>query len=187
MNKVPSQRLSLAEWTVLCLLNEEEEPTYGLVLVGLLDRGGSLGRVWTVPRAIVYRALRRLTDLGLIQELGEQRSRVGPVRWLYQVSPAGRERATAWLSRPVEHPRDVRSELLVKLALLDRNGIDTRGLLQAQLAQLLPVAAALGDHLQAATGFDRTLVLWRHEAITATVRFLEALVAQQDALAPAGA
>jgi DNA-binding PadR family transcriptional regulator len=185
MNSVPRQRLSLAEWAVLGLLHEEQEPTYGLVLVGLLDRDGSLGRVWTVPRAIVYRALRRLTELGLIQELGEQRSRVGPVRWLYQISPAGRDRAVAWLSRPVEHPRDVRSELLVKLALLDRNGIGTRSLLQAQLAQLRPVAAALDDQLRAATGFDRTLVLWRHETITATVRFLEALIAQQQAPAPA--
>ena len=187
MDKVTSQRLSLAEWAVLCLLHEEDEPTYGLILVGLLDRGGSLGRVWTVPRAIVYRALRRLTALGLIQELGEQRSSVGPVRWLYQISPAGRERATAWLSSPVEHPRDVRSELLVKLALLDRGGVDTRDLLRAQLAQLLPVAAALDGHLRAAAGFDRTLALWRHEAITATVRFLEALIAQQEAPAPARA
>ena len=32
------ERLSLAEWLVLCLVREE--PTYGLVLVGLLARDG---------------------------------------------------------------------------------------------------------------------------------------------------
>ena len=69
---------------------------------------------------------------------------------------------------------------MVKLALLDRSGIDSRDLLQAQLAMLLPVAAALDDRLRATTGFEHTLVLWRHEAMTATVRFLEALTAQNE-------
>ena len=168
------ERLSLAEWLVLCLVREE--PTYGLVLVGLLARDGRLGQVWSVPKAVVYRALQRLETLGLIRTIGEQRTSQGPVRSLYQASPAAR----AWLSTPVEHPRDVRSELMVKLALLDRSGIDSRDLLQAQLATLLPVATALDDRLRATTGFEHTVVLWRHEAMTATVRFLEALTAQSE-------
>jgi len=53
-------------------------------------------------------------------------------------------------------------------------------LLQAQLATLLPVATALDDRLRATTGFEHTLVLWRHEAMAATVRFLEALTAQSE-------
>jgi hypothetical protein len=66
----------------------------------------------------------------------------------------------------------------LSLALLDRSGIDSRELLQAQLARLLPVAAA---RLRATTGFEHTLVLWRHEAMTATMRFLEALTVQDKA------
>ena len=170
------QRLSLAEWLVLCLVREE--PTYGLVLVGLLARDGGLGQVWSVPKAVVYRALQRLEALGLIRTVGEQRTSQGPVRSLCQATPAGEAAAGAWLSTPVQHARDVRSELMVKLALLDRNGIDSRDLLQAQLARLLPVAAALDDRLRAATGFEYTLVLWRYEAMTATMRFLETLTAQ---------
>src|ERR1700757_1229027 len=179
------ERLSLAEWLVLCLVREE--PTYGLVLFGLLARDGRLGQVWAVPKAVVYRALQRLETLGLIQTVGEQRTSQGPVRSLYQATPAGDAAARAWLSTPVEHPRDVRSELMVKLALLDRSGIDSRDLLQAQLATLLPVAAALDDRLRATTGFEHTLVLWRHEAMTATMRFLAALAAQQEAPARSGA
>ncbi len=170
------QRLSLAEWLVLCLVREQ--PTYGLVLVGLLARDGSLGQVWSVPKAVVYRALQRLEALGLITTVGEQRTSQGPVRSLHAVTPAGHAAACAWLGTPVEHARDVRSELLVKLALLDRSGIDSRDLLQAQLARLLPVAAALDDRLRATTGFEHTLVLWRHEAMAATMRFLETLAAQ---------
>ena len=172
------ERLSLAEWLVLCLVREE--PTYGLVLVGLLARDGSLGRVWSVPKAVVYRALQRLEALGLISTVGEERTSQGPVRSLHQATSAGRAAARGWLSTPVEHPRDVRSELMVKLALLDRSGTDSRDLLEAQLARLLPVAAALDDRLRVSTGFEHTLVLWRHEAMTATVRFLETLTAQSE-------
>ena len=172
------QKLSLAEWLVLCLVREE--PTYGLVLVGLLARDGRLGQVWSVPKAVVYRALQRLETLGLIRTTGQQRTSQGPVRSLYEATPAGHAAAAAWLGTPVKHARDVRSELMVKLALLDRNGVDSRHLLQAQLARLLPVAAALDDRLRATTGFEHTLVLWRHEAMTATVRFLAALTAQDE-------
>jgi DNA-binding PadR family transcriptional regulator len=172
------ERLSLAEWLVLGLVREE--PTYGLVLVGLLARDGRLGQVWSVPKAVVYRALQRLEAVGLISTIGEERTSHGPVRSLYQATPAGQAAAGAWLRTPVQHTRDVRSELMVKLALLDRSGTDPRELLEAQLAQLLPVAAALDDRLRATTGFEHTLVLWRHETMTATMRFLEALIVQNQ-------
>ena len=40
--------------------------------------------------------------------------------------------------------------------------------------QLLPIAAALGERLAEATGFERTLALWRYETVHATLRFLDA-------------
>jgi DNA-binding PadR family transcriptional regulator len=168
-------RLSLAEWLVLCLVREE--PTYGLVIAQLLERDGSLGRIWSVPKGSVYFAVQRLEILGLIRTAGRERTRQGPARSLLAATPAGRVAALAWLSTPAEHARDVRSELMMKLALLDRSGSDSRDLVQAQLARLLPVAAALEDQLRATTGFEHTLVLWRHAALTATMRFLEALTA----------
>ena len=66
--------------------------------------------------------------------------------------------------------------MLVKLALLDRSGGDPHDLLVAQHALLVPLASALQDRMAAATGFDRTLLLWRYETASATVRFLDALV-----------
>src|ERR1700749_3830954 len=155
MTEQGQERLSLAEWLVLCLVREE--PTYGLVLVGLLARDGPVGQVWSVPKAVVYRALQRLEMLGLIQTTGEQRTSQGPVRSLYAATASGQLAADRWLGTPAEHPRDVRSQLMVSLALLDRAGTDSRELLQAQLDQLLPVAAALEDRLRATTGFEHTL------------------------------
>jgi hypothetical protein len=44
------------------------------------------------------------------------------------------------LNTPVEHARDIRSELMVKLALLDRGGADP---------QLLPPSPPLGERAKA--------------------------------------
>jgi DNA-binding PadR family transcriptional regulator len=159
---------------VLCLVREE--PTYGLVLVGRLDRSGKLGQIWSVSKATVYLALQRLEQFGLVRTAGQQGSQKGgPARSLLEATPAGQAAAQAWLSTPVEHVRDVRSELMIKLALLERTGSDPRALARAQLARLLPVAAALDDQLRATTGFEYTLVLWRHKAMTASLQFLQAL------------
>jgi DNA-binding PadR family transcriptional regulator len=167
------RRLSLAEGLVLCLVSEG--PTYGLVLARLLAADGSLGQIWSVPKGVVYYTLQQLELLGLIRMTGEQRTGPGRARSFWEITPAGRAATEAWLSLPVDHVRDVRSELMVKLALHDRTGADSRPLVRAQLTVLVPAAAALDDRLRAATGFERTLLLWRHEALTATMQFLAAL------------
>jgi DNA-binding PadR family transcriptional regulator len=171
--------LSLAEWLVLCLICEQA--THGFALAALLGTGGEMGQVWRVPKPVVYRALQRLEQLGLVTTTEQQPSSRGPVRSLVDATPAGRDAAAAWLSRPAGHNRDVRSELLVKLALLARQDGDPQPLVDAQREQLLPVARALQDRLDAATGFDRTLVLWRCETMAATLRFLDALSVQATA------
>jgi DNA-binding PadR family transcriptional regulator len=166
-------RLSLTEWVVLCVA--AEKPTHGFAIAAQLGRGSALGAVWYVARQQVYRSLERLAGLGLIRELGREPSSAGPVRQLCEVTPAGRELAGAWLGRPARHGRDVRSELLVKLALLDRAGADASDLVRAQRDQLAPIAGALEERLRSAEGPERTVMLWRREAISATLRFLDAL------------
>jgi DNA-binding PadR family transcriptional regulator len=133
-------RLSLTEWLVLCV--SAEKPTHGFAIAAQLGRGSALGAVWYVARPQVYRCLERLAGLGLIRELGQERSSAGPVRQLCEVTPAGRELAEAWLVRPARHGRDVLSELLVKLALLDRAGADAGGLIRAQRTSSRPSPAA---------------------------------------------
>jgi DNA-binding PadR family transcriptional regulator len=173
MSSTEEASLSLAEWLVLCLICEQ--PRHGFALARLLDHDGELGRVWRIPKPVVYRALQRLELLGLVRTAQRQPSSQGPVRSLVDATGDGREAASDWLRRPVCHNRDVRSELLAKLALLDRAGTDPQPLLLAQREQLVPVASGLHDRLDAADGFERTLALWRYETVSATVRFLEAL------------
>jgi DNA-binding PadR family transcriptional regulator len=178
------RRLSLTEGLVLCLVSEG--PTYGLILAGLLAPDGSLGQIWSVPKGVVYYTLQQLGLLGLIRVTPEQRTGSGRARSFCEITPAGRAAAEAWLRVPVDHVRDVRSELMVKLALHNRTGSDSRPLVRAQLARLAPAAAALEDRLRTVTGFERTIVLWRHEAMTATMQFLAAL-AKRRRRAPARA
>jgi PadR family transcriptional regulator AphA len=166
--------LSKSEWIVLSLVCEG--PTHGNAVTRLLGQDGDLGRIWRVQRGEVYRSLDRLSDLGLIRSAGMEPSPHGPVRSLVEATEAGQAAARSWQHRPVQHPRDIRSELLVKLALLQRSGADPNDLLVAQHAILVPIAGALRDRMDTATGFERTLLLWRYQTASATVRFLDALV-----------
>jgi DNA-binding PadR family transcriptional regulator len=142
--------LSLAEWLVLCLVSEE--PAHGFALALLLAPHGSVGKVWHVRKAVVYRAVQRLERLGLITAEGKQHTSQGPPRALLSATPEGHLAAQGWLRQPAAHPRDVRSELLVKLALLSRIGADPRDLLLAQRQQLIPVAEGLARQLCTVTG-----------------------------------
>jgi PadR family transcriptional regulator AphA len=73
----------------------------------------------------------------------------------------------------VEHVRDVRSHLLIKLALLDRAGTDATGLLQRQKAVLEPIASAISLEQPQSQGFDATLLAWRRATAAAALSFLD--------------
>ena len=168
----PLRPLSLPEWLVLCVVCEE--PTTGLALTGLLSHDGSLGRIWHVPQPAIYRAMRRLKRLGFVQLTRHQ----GPDRWLITATRTGDRAARRWLRKPVTHGRNVRSELMLKLALLDRIGGDPQELLRDQRAEFAPLAAALASQVDATTGTEHTLALWRHKTMSATMQFLDDVTRQ---------
>jgi DNA-binding PadR family transcriptional regulator len=166
--------LSLAEWLVLCLV--AEEPAHCFALAALLAPDGSVGMVWHVQKTEVYRAAQGLERLGLIMAEGRRATSQGPPRIRLHATPEGCHAAQEWLRQPVAHARDVRSELMLKLALLSRAGADPRDLLRAQRRQLTPVARELAGQMRTATGFDQALTRWRHESVCGTLRFLDTLL-----------
>ena len=163
----PLRPLSLPEWLVLCIVCEK--PTPGFAVTFLLSDEGSLGRIWHVPQPAIYRAMRRLKRLGFVQLTRHQ----GPDRWLITATRTGDRAARRWLRKPVTHGRNVRSELMLKLALLDRIGGDPQELLRDQRAEFAPVAAALASQVAATTGTEHALALWRHKTMSATMQFLD--------------
>ena len=165
-------RPGLPEWTVLALTCER--PVHGFAVAALTAADGELGRVWQIPRPIVYRAIGRLEEAALISAEAVEAAG-GPPRTLYAATPAGREQVRAWLSAPVPHVRELRSEFLLKLAIHHRQGTDPAPLVERQRAVLEPIVAALALERADADEFDGVLVAWRQASARAAVEFLDAL------------
>lgn len=162
--------LPLAEHAVLAVLSER--PAHGFAIARLTAPGGELGRIWHIPRPVIYRSIGRLVEAGLVTPAAVESGR-GPQRTLYTVTPRGRQAAARWLDTPVEHVRDVRTHLLLKLALLDRAGRDPTDLLRRQKATLAPIAEAVKAERPQRKGFDATLLAWRRATTAATLDFLD--------------
>ena len=168
--------LSIADWIVLGLV--AEGPTHGWPIVRALRADGPVGRVWTVPRPIVYRSLATLTEHGCIEECGEETKSKGPQRTIVRATRRGRAALKRWLETPVEHVRDVRTEFLVKVAILDRAGQSSRTLVERQIQHLDPVVRAVSTRA-AGEGFDLVLTRWRREQALAVDRFLRSILADE--------
>jgi len=168
--------LSLAEWTVLVLLRQQ--PAHGFAISQLTEPGGELGRIWRIPRPVVYRAIGRLLDAGLVIPVSVEPG-LGPQKTIYTVTPQGGEAARHWLDTPVEHVRDIRSHLLIKLALLYRAGSDPADLLRRQRAALDPIAQAIEAKQADLDGFDAILLAWRRATAVAALAFIDDITARQ--------
>ena len=165
--------LPLAEHAVLGLL--VEAPSHGFALSRHLAPTGGVGRAYSVARPAVYRALDRLVAAGLATAVGEEAGTRAPARTVMAATAVGVARDAEWIAAPAPHVRDLRTTLLVKLALLDRRGVDPAPLIEAQRSVLVPIVGALEAQVEAVEGFDRTLALWRATSGRAAVAFLDAL------------
>ena len=157
---------SFAEWVCLTLVNQKV--SHGWALGTMLAADGELGRIWTLSRPLTYRAIDGLVDKRLVTRRGQAAGR-GRDRVVLAPTAAGRRLVNRWLDTPVEHLRDVRTELLVKLALRERAGLDSTELLAAQQAAFAPTI----DVLTSSSPDDDVVDVWRRESARAVRRFLE--------------
>jgi DNA-binding PadR family transcriptional regulator len=152
----------------VCLALVAEGPTHGWSLVRTLAPTGDVGRIWSVSRPLVYRALDGLIDTAMVTRARAAPGQ-GPARAIVRVTARGRRAAQVWLDEPVAHLRDVRTELLVKLVLRSRVGLPNASLLDAQRDRL---AGAI-ETLAHGPGGD-PVALWRRENARAISQFLDA-------------
>jgi PadR family transcriptional regulator AphA len=164
--------LSLTEWVVLALL--AEGPSHGFAVARTLSRVTPLGQVWTVPRPLVYRALGRLEQQGLIAEAGEEPGDPGPRRMVYEVTGKGRKAAAGWRAEPVRHLREVRTAFLAKVLLRQRAGEPLTPLVVEQRAVFIPLFERLAEQFEQPEG-DRVVASWRYESSQAVARLLDHL------------
>jgi PadR family transcriptional regulator AphA len=159
--------LSLAE--AVCLTLVAHEPTHGWSIVKTLAPEGEIGRIWSLSRPLTYRALTALRDDALIEPQGSEAG-AGPPRTVWRATPRGKRLSRAWLRRPVRHPRDMRTEFLLKVAL----GAPAGELARAQLDAFAPVFAGIQRSADAEPG--DVVARWRLESAEATNRFLRSLI-----------
>ena len=164
----PATDLTLAE--AVCLTLVAREPRHGWAIVKTLAPEGAVGRVWMLSRPLTYRALDALAQRALIEPLGEETG-AGPPRTIWRATAEGKRLARTWLRTPVAHPRDVRTEFLLKLVL----GAPGAELARAQLTAFEPVFAGL-ERAARADSSD-VVARWRAESAEATRRFLRSLAA----------
>jgi DNA-binding PadR family transcriptional regulator len=162
-----TRQARLGEWACLGVLYPG--PAHGWAVSRELLPDGAVGRVWSLSRPLTYRALEALGERGWVAAVGSEAGAAGPNRTILAVTRIGRIAFRRWVDAPVEHIRDLRSELLLKLVLAERAGLSTADLLVAQRT----VIDRLPDGRPARRG--DVVALWRHEAKQAALRFLDQL------------
>jgi PadR family transcriptional regulator AphA len=162
-------RLSTTEYAVLGVL--AEEPRHGFALAKELEPDGEVGRVFTIHRPLVYRALDRLVDLVYAAPVATEKGDAGPQRVIHSVTPAGRKRLKVWLAEPVAHVRDLRLQFLLKVILLTRSDRSPVDLIRKQREALASTFDALDDP----TTPRDPVELWRHHTASAASAYLDEL------------
>jgi PadR family transcriptional regulator AphA len=166
--------LAPGEWAVLALLCER--PAHGWAIASQLTPSGQLGGVWTMGRPLVYRALEILDDRGLVEAVGHEPGIRGPNRTIFRATPTGHEELEHWLAEPVEHVRDVRSLLLLKLVFAERLDVDPRPMLLDQHAAILGTLESLDTRVRTSAGSEQILLRFRLESTRAVLRFIDAIL-----------
>jgi PadR family transcriptional regulator AphA len=163
--------LAPGEWAVLALLSEH--PAHGWAVASQLERSGELGAVWSLGRPLVYRSIDILAERKLIEPAGHEPGLRGPNRMIFRATPAGAEALRHWLAEPVEHVRDVRSLLLLKLVFAERAGVDPRPMLAAQHETVAAAVTSLEARIRSS---DSILLRFRLETTRAVLRFVESML-----------
>jgi PadR family transcriptional regulator AphA len=170
MTRGDEPELSVTDWAVLGVVGEGR--THGFAVARELGPEGDLGQVWTVYRPVVYRSMAHLQRAGLIEPVASVAGSGGPQKTLVRITALGRRKVRRWLDEPVEHVREVRSQLLLKLALLHRSGRDPATLVDRQRETIAAVVVGLTARAREADGFDAVVARWRLESARAVQRFL---------------
>ncbi len=171
--------LLVGEWA--CLGAIADRPAHGFAVAARLAPSGDIGRVWSVSRPLTYRSIAQLAQRGHIRPVMEEPGIAGGTRTVYAVTSSGRDLLGRWLAEPVAHLRDLRSELLLKLVLAQRWGIDNTAMLVQQREAVVESVAAHADRVAdpgPGSGPD-VVTLWRLEASRAALHFLDGVLARR--------
>jgi PadR family transcriptional regulator AphA len=160
------------EYAALGLL--AESPMHGYELRERLHQ--ALGALWHVATSQLYSVLHRLEERAWVEP--QVQSTAGrPARTVYRVTPEGERALDRWLTRPVEHLRDMRVEFLAKVFFVRRHGADAVSrLVDRQIAALAALEAGLAarGRLEGADErFGRIVASFRRHRMRSMIEWLE--------------
>ncbi len=162
--------LSLADYVCLALIANGGQ--HGWAVFQQLKPETPLGRIWTLSRALTYRSIERLIELKLVRRSGFAAGK-GADRRLIHATATGRLVVGKWLETPVDHLRDVRTELLLKLELRAQARRSNVAFIRRQQKVFAPVIASLAI---TARSSKVPVDLWRSESARSVKAFLDKLV-----------
>ena len=157
----------LARHVVLALI--VHTPRHGWALQEVLSPRGEVGQAWTLSKQLVYRAIDSLVEAGLARRTAPKDGG-GADRVVISATASGRRAATKWLDTPVQHLRDVRTELVVKVMLREQFGLPATPFIKLQRQQFEPLIAAIET-----TPATTPVHMWRRESASAIKRYLTRL------------
>lgn len=158
----------VGEWACLGVLYGGS--AHGWAVARRLRPDGDIGRVWQLSRPLTYRSLDRLSERGWVRPVAEEAGDGGPNRRILAITRGGRARFRRWVGEPVEHYRELRGALLLKLVFAEHYDLDVDAMLAAQ-------RRLLGDRLDALVGDTRmnddVVIRWRAEATRGALHFVD--------------
>ena len=161
------QDAQLARNVVLALV--VHTPRHGWAIHEELAPSGDIGRAWTLSRQLVYRAIETLVEDGLVRR-AIPKDGGGADKVVISPTAKGTRTLRQWLDEPVNHLRDVRTELVLKVMLRERFELPLATFITAQRDIFDPLIAAINE-APAETAVD----MWRRESASAVKRYLTRL------------
>lgn len=153
----------------LCLALIRNGCDHGYVIAQRFLPEADIGQIYTLSRPAVYRELQYLERVGWVLS-SEARGNRGQKMRSLRLSKSGAQVVEKWMASPVAHIRDVRTEFLAKVVLLQEGGEDASVLMQKQRDFFKPTFEALLHERD-----DSVVALWRREQVRAVSRFLDEL------------
>ena len=155
-----------------------EAPTHGFAIARAMAPEGEVGKVWSVRRPLVYRAIETLTGMGLVRPAADGPQ---PLRAAAH-GPRGDARRQARahaLAAPARRPRARRALAAdAQAALPHAPRSRPRAAAHRPARALRQARRSAYRAAEEAEGFDRALLLWRLESTAAAIRFVETMLGE---------
>jgi molybdopterin-binding protein len=153
----------------LCLGLIRNGCDHGYVMAQRFAPDGDIGQIYTLSRPAVYRELQYLEREGLILASDARGNRGQKMRVL-RLSKRGAQISDTWLTAPVAHIRDVRTEFLAKIVLAQEAGVEVSVLVRQQREFFRVTFDALLQDRD-----ESVVAMWRREQVRGVSRFLDEL------------